>query len=406
MKIKYKSVLILLLSSSLYMCNTPHSKNESAGFEIETKRMLNVQSIKYGDTKYFKSSKIIKLETTDENLIGEIAQVEFCENRFYVLDKRLSISNLLVFDLNGKFLSKIGTIGEGPDEYLNISSFFVDDKAGIINIIDGLTSTVVQYDKEGNFRGKIRHNNPHLNFTEKALPIENLLFCYSKTNWEGNYMYFIADKNDFSLLKVIRTYPGKYTEHYMINFCVNPFTYIDGEVHFGALFTDTIFSLRNDSIAPYTIIKSKKNIDIHEMLKELEKDNYDYGMTFDRIAKENRYNTGTANYFENSRYIMRDFFGVEYFLDATLWDKKEKKGVYISGYTPCSGPDLFPFISSFGNTVIQVWNNMTIQMFINEMDAGRIKASDYPPEVIDLVRKHNTEEDNPLLILHEFKDDL
>lgn len=44
-------------------------------------------------------------------------------------------------------------------------------------------------------------------------------------------------------------------------------------------------------------------------------------------------------------------------------------------------------------------------MFKNEMDENRIKMSDYPPEVIDQIKNYNTEDDNPLLILYEFKDD-
>lgn len=213
------------------------------------------------------------------------------------------------------------------------------------------------------------------------------------------------DKNDFSLIKKIRKYPGEYTDHFMINFCVHPFTYIDGEFYFGTLFTDTIFSLRNDTIAPYMIAKSKKSINPHKLQQELEKDEYNYGKTLERIAKENKNNTGTFNYFENRRYVLRNFFTAENFLDATLWDKKENKGVYISKYIQCCGPDLSSFISSAGNTIIQVWNNETIQMFKNEMDEGRIKANDYPSEVIDQVGNHDTEEDNPFLILHEFKDD-
>ena len=190
-----KYILILLFSLCLYMCDTSNSKNESTElFEMETDHFLKVQSIKYGDTKYFKSIKIVKLETLDENLIGGIIQLELYDNKFYILDKYLSVSNLFVFDLEGNYLYKIGTRGQGPEEYINISSFFIDEKEGIVNIVDGLTSTVIRYDKEGTFINKIKHNNPHLDFMEKAKVIDDNLFCYSGTNWEGNNMFFVVDK--------------------------------------------------------------------------------------------------------------------------------------------------------------------------------------------------------------------
>lgn len=59
-------------------------------------------------------------------------------------------------------------------------------------------------------------------------------------------------------MEYLRRYSGEYTNHFMVNIGTHPFTYIDGEFHFGALFTDTIFSFRNDTIAPYIIAKSKK----------------------------------------------------------------------------------------------------------------------------------------------------
>lgn len=401
---KCKCLLILLFSSCLYMCDTSNSKKKSAGLEIEIENLLKIQSIKYGDTKYLKSSKIVKLETIDENLIGGLTQIELYDNKFYILDKYLYASNLLIFDLDGNYLNKIGTRGGGPMEYLNISSFFIDEKEGVINVVDGLTFTIIQYDKNGVFLNKIKHNNPHLNFISKAKVMDNNIFCYSGTNWEGNNMYFIVDKKDFSITKKLRKYPGKYTNHFIIKFCTHPFTYIDGEFHFGAIFTDTIFSLRNDTVTPYIIAKNKKNINLSELQQELEKDEYNYGKTIEKIAKVNKYNTGTFNYFENKRYILRDFITNENLLTAILWDKKEHEGVYITKYTQCCSPDLSSFISTSGNMVIQVWNNKAIQMFKDEMDENIINLDDYPSEVIDQIRNHDIEEDNPFLILHEFKE--
>ena len=172
-------MLVMLFSSCFYMCDVSNSKNESTDFVIEIEHLPKIQSIKYGDTKYFKSSKIVKLEALDENLIGGIIQIELYDNRFYILDKYSYRSNLYVFDLAGNYLNKIGARGEGPEEYLNISSFFIDEEKGLINIVDGLSSTIIQYDKEGVFIDKIRHNNLHLNLVTKTKVIGNNLFCYS-----------------------------------------------------------------------------------------------------------------------------------------------------------------------------------------------------------------------------------
>ncbi|WP_277754667.1 6-bladed beta-propeller [Bacteroides sp. 1_1_14] len=88
------------------MCDVSNSKNESTDFVIEIEHLPKIQSIKYGDTKYFKSSKIVKLEALDENLIGGIIQIELYDNRFYILDKYSYRSNLYVFDLAGNYLNR------------------------------------------------------------------------------------------------------------------------------------------------------------------------------------------------------------------------------------------------------------------------------------------------------------
>lgn len=400
----YIYMLVMLFSSCFYMCDVSNSKNESTDFVIEIEHLPKIQSIKYGDTKYFKSSKIVKLEALDENLIGGIIQIELYDNRFYILDKYSYRSNLYVFDLAGNYLNKIGARGEGPEEYLNISSFFIDEEKGLINIVDGLSSTIIQYDKEGVFIDKIRHNNLHLNLVTKTKVIGNNLFCYSGTNWEGNNMYFVVNKKDYSIMEYLRRYSGEYTNHFMVNIGTHPFTYIDGEFHFGALFTDTIFSFRNDTIAPYMIAKSKENISPYELQGELEKDEYNYGKTIVRIAEKKKYNTGIVNYFENKRYILYDFIAEKDLSNAVLWDKKENEGVLISNYTQSCNPDLSSFISSSGNFVIQIWNNKTIQMFKDKIAENKMEAINYPSGMIEQIRDYNAEEDNPFLILHEFKD--
>jgi hypothetical protein len=400
---KMKYILIIALLLCFHTCKKKqdiHCETDTV-HEIEITSLSNIESIRYGDSIYLKNSKIIKLESADASLIGEIGQIEIFDNKIYILESLTS--NLLIFNMDGNYLGKIGEKGTGPGEYLNILSFYTDKETTTINIIDNLNSAIFQYGINGQFLRKIKHNNHFLNFVKKAQIVGDKLFCYSGTNWLGNNMYIVLNKKNLSTIKEIRKYPGNYTEYRSFGFCYQPYTHTNGVLHFGALFTDTIFSYQKDTISPYLVLKDKRNINPEYLEDRLVENQYNYFSVVEELVNENKYNVGILNYFENKRFILCDFRTKKSSRNGILWDKKERKGVYISKYLH-NTPDLSLFISAFSNKIIRVWNNMDIEMFKEELNSNKSLENEYPNEIISLVLEHNTEEDNPMLILYEFKD--
>ena len=92
------------------------------------------------DTSFF---RIIPLETTPESLIGgEVCQVFYRNDRLYVVEKMAK--GLFVFDDNGKFLSKIQSYGQGPEEYIEITAVSITDDR--IIVFDQFSRKVLIYD--------------------------------------------------------------------------------------------------------------------------------------------------------------------------------------------------------------------------------------------------------------------
>ncbi len=58
----------------------------------------------------------VKLETTGDNLIGEISQLLFVDDKIIVVDVWKS-KIITVYDMKGHYLYKIGSQGQGPQEY-------------------------------------------------------------------------------------------------------------------------------------------------------------------------------------------------------------------------------------------------------------------------------------------------
>lgn len=97
--------------------------------------------------------KFVLLSTEEEALFKRVDKL-IAKNDFFYLFDHLSQSGVLVFDQEGKFVRKVGEIGEGPQQLKGISDFQVTDE-GEIQILDQLNKSIVIYSAEGIWKEKI-----------------------------------------------------------------------------------------------------------------------------------------------------------------------------------------------------------------------------------------------------------
>ena len=142
--------------------------------------ILNKYSIEI--TQLVDSVSFIKLETKNECLIGRISKVFFIDNRFFIHEKQTS--TILVFDVSGKFLYKFGNKGRGPGEYVQISSFLLDEKKKMLMIYDDSSRKMIFYLLDGTLVKEI----PRFSDGKVIRDIINLpdgrFICY-KFDYEG-----------------------------------------------------------------------------------------------------------------------------------------------------------------------------------------------------------------------------
>lgn len=85
--------------------------------QINSPAKLNISDLVYDiDT--------IRLETNDESVMNNISNMDIMNNKFYILANNHTA--IKIFDYKGKYLSQIDNYGNGPNEYIRISSFKVD----------------------------------------------------------------------------------------------------------------------------------------------------------------------------------------------------------------------------------------------------------------------------------------
>ena len=96
--------------------------------------------------------EIVSLEMTDESVLSDITEMQVTDHNIWIDHGREFY--IYRFSRSGKFLNKIGSIGQGPGEYTTYSTFLVDEDKKEVYIIAN-TNGVLAYDFEGNFKRKI-----------------------------------------------------------------------------------------------------------------------------------------------------------------------------------------------------------------------------------------------------------
>ncbi|WP_280748574.1 6-bladed beta-propeller [Parabacteroides sp. PF5-9] len=92
------------------------------------------------------NSQIIPLETNEHILIKQINKILLEHDQFFILHDNLCS----VFNLNGQFIRRIGTNGQGPGEYTQITDLFIDDKGQII-FFDSASHQLFFHQSDGSF---------------------------------------------------------------------------------------------------------------------------------------------------------------------------------------------------------------------------------------------------------------
>ena len=181
--------LNLLFTGYLFICfNSCSSNNKEDEFLTIPVDVSQNSSLSLSDIA--ENVRAIELEETDQSLIGnwEVGKYRFVISDDYILffSDGISSDQLLLFDNNGKFLHKIGSLGQGPGEYDNI----MDVAADFINeiIFVGTISKIICYDFKGNFIKESKFF-----FTDYINFADNKLFAF-KTH---------VDKSEISSYKII-----------------------------------------------------------------------------------------------------------------------------------------------------------------------------------------------------------
>jgi len=155
---------------------------------------------------------------------------------------------ILVFDANGKYLSKVDAVGKAGHEYETISSSFVDAERREIYVIDYQHVKVFDYKGKHIRTARLPHQSGGLYRREDGSFVVVAEQVYKEENRDALYLLDTA----FNLIKAFKsTNPDVCVDvQQNLVFSGDPYE-VDGRLFFKEPFVDTLYEITGDTLKPY-----------------------------------------------------------------------------------------------------------------------------------------------------------
>jgi hypothetical protein len=399
-----KYILILITLSNLLCCiNRGHDKEiftEGQVISVFPKK----EDMRHFDlSPYLDSIKYVKLELTDESIIGNINKLIIYEDRIYILDDQTY--SLFIFDMDGKYLNKIATVGQGPGEYIQLDFFDIDRDSKQIVLTDLMEYWVMRYDMDRNFlyrqkipvwcegvsvlpnKGIVLYAN-FRNNSNKLSQEFNLIFLDSTMNI--THTYFPYNSKDFDQRK-------RPSASYM-----GQFYSFDNNIYFSFPWGNKVYLLLSDTLI------NKYQFNFGDEILPIE--NPVNPELFTTRLTTGKYNGLLTPLMENDQFLffsMRTSLELPYLIPYSVIYSKESKNILSS--ISFTFEDAY-FTSTF-LTGYKSWIVSEIQSpFLLSWKEGYLKnlknkttpVGKYTKELLSFA-ENLTEEDNPVLMFYTLK---
>lgn len=370
-------IVLTGVSCLLFACST-NKKNSISDIHVEIPSSPSAERL-----SDIAKSTLILLPTSDSLIIDEIVRIYSSANHIYVSD----VSSVYKFTKDGKFLTRLNEQGGGPNEYLNISDFFVDNEENIW-ILCRTTKKLYQFSAKHQFIKSIKVNL----WVQNICPLggDILLYTGNEENTANSQLHLLDTstgliKNTF---KSIDRKMSKYM-HVKGN---NVFrTLSDKACCFSQLFDDVIYKITPDSISDLYHF----NWDGHNIPSSFYKKGFSNIMDFfQELHSKNIYAYGVNLFLETE-----DAYWVSYYYRQkcyySILSKKGNKQTAFNQFLIDSLND-YPVNLSDVSTFVQ--NDGSIIFPIDAMD---VKEHLFQHQIDN---RNIPEDSNPYLLILKLKD--
>jgi len=356
-------------------------------------------------SEFAESVEFIQFETSEESLLGRIMDIQLTKD--YIFLHHNGIGLLTQYTIDGRFIRHFGTMGRGPQEYLLMRKFSIDEENELVYIHTNWTRKILVYNFDGEYvktlrfaaieRGRVVWSRDSMFISFSEPQIGNEPYVFIEHNAQGDTLQTTA--NHIFWEEDERSY-------YMVMFWgQNQYYRFDGKLHMKSVYNDTVYSYdrQNEFYPKYHI-----NLGKHKIPDDL---------VYER--KSNRAMPKDCNWIgihETSRYIFIPY-GYHHNMQTAndnmgciLYNKNTKEGVAVneSGFGGfindlSGGPDFKPIYTTDNKAYAPI-TALDMKEYL-ESDDFKIQEAKFPEQKEELLRMNETlkEDDNHLLMVVNLK---
>ena len=325
--------------------------------------------------------RYVPLETTDDCLMN---------NEFYIMQytgEDIITSGIFHFDKNGKFLNKIGSKGQGPEEYLQGLFAFGDWKNKLLYVQNWTTLTCYGFD--GTFVRSVP--TPQLNmgaaglFDENHILYSNDIYYADKAN--PIQLYMVDSQNG----KTVSKWRGHLEENkkYGMILTSRDFMYnYDNSLFYKPAFENVIFK----------ILSPKKR----QLVYKFDCSGKDIDVSADEVDPKKRFQFLSVYWAKETAQYLFVNYGMKNISRLGIYDKEKKTFTNVTIKDNLAGGyDIHPAWTSDDNHLLMVYYAGGLLQ-----DKEKRYSTGLLPErkkELDELLKNIKEDDNPVVILVTLK---
>lgn len=258
-----KNILYVLLIFIFIACDlTKEDKKNTVRGDIVSIPITEMET-DYGKLSDFAEDiKMIPLEFSGDCILDKVEKIVMSDSCIFIME-RYNQKGIYVFDHSGKYLYRVGNCGQGPDEFVDLSDFSLNEEQQLIYLYDIMRKKVLIFSFEGDFIKDIQMNY----YADKFEYQDNLFYLYRESPVMGDPAYSLVIKDDKG--KTINKYYPLINKSPYIHDCI--FRKLDNEILFAEYMRDSVFSVRSGELTPKYFIdykdKSMSKVDRESILK-------------------------------------------------------------------------------------------------------------------------------------------
>jgi hypothetical protein len=340
------------------------------------------------------SVSCVKLETSDDCLIGAVNQIIFRDSLMIIVDSKHA-NAIFVFDMKGNYKYKISKFGQGPEEYVSLTHVCLTPDGDKLSVYDLAQRKIIYFSINGEYKyaEKVPFYMRYFEFLESGNRVFNTEA--SRDGNLGGYKNNSAIVTDPEINIIYGSCRDFYSKHFTF-MIQKPLHKFGKEVYYSPSYNDTIFEITDTvAVAKYAI-----NI-LHDRAPRMT-DETTSEMHEEYLRKKFMFIGGFIELKDLTFVQIHSPSGYPFL----VYSHKNKRSYLNSG--DCSDP-LKAFLSNFHTPAGRYEDNV----LVHDVDAYELLAAkedfyNNSPKfkaVLDSLYDGLTEDSNPVLFFYKMRTD-